>query len=174
MRPPALLLSFVLALLPGPAALADPAPPVTAPGITLNGYGILCRTGTTRREAAPDTSLGYIQIMAAMPEIAFVRQDIPARLDIHFGLIVTSDRDIAGVRSETWKPGASLPEVWYADFTANVPRARGFSFDFAHELQPGLWRMEAFDGATRLYSVEFEVRPGGDLPGLTSDCTLLS
>ena len=166
----------VVALLLAAAAplQADPAPPFAGPGITLDAVGIFCRIGTTRREAAPGTTLGYVQLLEGMPELAFRQQLVPARLGVQFGVIVISDRDIAGVRNETWKPGASMAEVWSADLTAGIPRSRGFSFDFADELLPGVWRMQAFDGATLLYEVEFEVRPADQLPGVGSDCNLLS
>jgi hypothetical protein len=168
--PASLAIVLLLALPVG----AEPAPPFTAPGVSIQAYGIYCRPGTTTREAAPDTSLGYINLIQGLPVIAFRQQEVPARLGIHFGLIVTIDRDIADVRAETWKPGATRPEVWFTDHLADTPRARGFVFEFPEELVTGFWRMEAYDGDTLLYSVEWEVLPGTDLPGVTSDCDLLA
>ncbi|MBK6468130.1 MAG: hypothetical protein IPF96_15700 [Rhodobacter sp.] len=69
---------------------------------------------------------------------------------------------------------AGVPEIWYSDLFADVPSMRGYSFDFEAELIPGLWRMEAWDGETRLYSIDFEVVPPSALPGIGSDCNLLS
>ncbi len=34
--------------------------------------------------------------------------------------------------------------------------------------------MEAYDGDTLLYRVEWEVLPGDQLPGVSSDCDLLA
>jgi hypothetical protein len=153
---------------------ADPAAPVTAPGITINGLGIFCRPGTTTTEPAPETTLGYIHQFPGTPDIAFGQQEVPARLGIHFGVIVTADRDILGVRAETWKPGATRPEIWYADLITGAPRARGFVFEFPEELVPGIWRMDAYDGATLLYRIEWEVLPGSELPGVTSDCDFVA
>jgi Domain of unknown function (DUF3859) len=164
---------LVAVLATGPVA-AEPAAPVTAPGIVIEGAGIYCRTGTTLREEAPGTSLGYIQLFDSQPEFAFRQLQVPARLGVHFGVVVTANRDIAQVRNETWKPGAAQPEVWFADLQADAPKARGFSFDFPEELVTGTWRMMSFDGDTLLYAVEFEVVPGDTLPGVTSDCNLLS
>lgn len=165
-----LVLAACLAL----PAWGEPARPFTAPGVTIQDLGVYCRPGTTTREAAPGTTLGYIHQLSGLPVIAFRRQDVPARLGIHFGVIVMTDRDIPGVRAETWKPGASRPEVWHTDHLAGVPRARGFLFEFPEELVVGTWRMDAYDGETLIYSVEWEVRPGGALPGVTSDCDLMS
>jgi hypothetical protein len=156
------------------AVLAEPAPPMTTPGITIDGFGIYCRPGTTTTEPAPETTLGYIHQFSGLPEIAFHQLEVPARMGVHFGVIVTADRDIAGVRAETWKPGATRPEVWYSDHYADTPRARGFVFEFPEELVTGIWRMDAFDGDTLLYRVEWEVVPGTSLPGVTSDCTFVA
>ena len=164
----------LLAALASTIAFADPAAPVTSPGITFVGLGIYCDADNTKTEAAPGTSLGYIHILPGQPQIAFHQQQVPARLGVHFGVVVVSDRDIADVRNETWKPGADRPEIWHTNLTATVPRARGFVFELADELVTGLWRMDAFDGNTLLYSVEWEVLPGSDLTGVTSDCDLMS
>lgn len=166
---------FLLILLAfGPAAVAEPALPTSSPGIAITAAGIFCAKGTTLRQDAPGTSLGYIQLLHGTPEIAFHQQEVPARLGVLFGVIVTADRDIPEVRNVTWKPGATTPEVWFANLSADVPKSRGFSFDFAEELVPGIWRMEGYEGDRLLYSVEFEVLPGSALPGVGSDCNLLS
>lgn len=151
------------------AALAQ-----TAPGIVLKNVGIYCRPEITGTEAAPDTALGYINLMQGQPEFAFLQTDVPARLGLSFGVEWTSDRDIANVRALTWKPGASTPESWTTEVFANVPKMRGFVFETEDELIIGPWRMEAYDGDTLLYSVTFDVLPGTELPGVTSNCNLLS
>ena len=155
------------------AALAELSSPILGPGITIQEIGIYCAAEDKATEPAPETSLGYIFVLDGIPEFAFKQRQVPARLGISFGLVVTTDRDIPNARIDTWRPGATSPDTWYADFTAGVPRMRGFRFDFADELVTGLWRMEAYDGDTQLYSVTFDVRPGSEMPGVTSDCNLL-
>lgn len=161
------------ALLTGPAN-AELAPITAAPGIKVESLGVYCNVESSGREDAPETDLGYIDLLTGIPEFAFEQREIPARLGISFGLVATSDRDISQARIETTRPGAAKPDIWYSDFIAGEPALRGFSFDFARELTPGIWRMDAFDGARLLYSVEFEVLPGTELPGVSSDCNLLS
>lgn len=156
------------------AALAELSSPIIGPGITLQEIGIYCRADAETTEPAPETTLGYIFLLESMPELAFKQRQVPARLGISFGLVVTADYDITGARIDTWRPGGTKPDVWYSDFAAGVPQMGGFSFDFADELITGLWRMEAYDGDTLLYSVAFDVRPGSEMPGVTSDCNLLS
>ena len=168
------ILLAMLAILPGVAAGAETAPIFTAPGITITDIGIYCRPGTSIKETAPETTLGYVRQLPGTPEFAFRQQEVPARLGVHFGVLVMSDHDIARVRNETWRPGATRPDVWHTDLTASAPRARGFLFEFPDELVTGTWRMDAFDGGTLLYSVEWDVRPGDELPGISSDCDLLS
>ena len=155
-------------------AMAELAPITAAPGIVLEKVGIYCKLETEGREAAPETDLGYIQVLVATPEFAFDQREVPARLGISFGVLATSDRDIAQARIEVRRPGTSKPDIWYSDFFADTPSLRGFSFDFASELTPGIWTFSAHDGDRQLYSVEFEVVPGSDLPGISSDCNLMS
>ena len=163
--------AVVAAALP---VLADPAPPLATPLVTIVEYGIYCRPDVEGTEAAPETSLGYINVFSGLPEFRFQQQQVPARLGVSFGLVVESSVDVAQVRMETWKPGREVPEIWYSDLFADVPSMRCYSFDFEAELIPGLWRMEAWDGETRLYSIDFEVVPPSALPGIGSDCNLLS
>ncbi|OZA18690.1 MAG: hypothetical protein B7Y02_01375 [Rhodobacterales bacterium 17-64-5] len=163
-------LLFVLAT----GAVAETPSPITAPGIVLQSIGIYCRPEIASTEAAPDTALGYINMMAAQPEFVFRQTTVPARLGVSFGLLVVADRDMTGVRVLTWKPGATSPETWTTDIFADEPKMRGFVFEYEEELLTGPWRMEAYDGEARLYSVTFDVVPGSELPGVTSDCNLLS
>ena len=154
--------------------MADPIPPIASPGIQITEYGIYCKPDTERTEDAPETSLAYIQVFTGQPEFRYRQQDVPARLGVSFGVVVVSDVTIPEVRIETWKPGADKPEVWYTEFAAGGESMRGFSFDFEEELLTGMWRMEAWDGDTRLYSVEFDVLPPSSLPGVGSGCAFLS
>ncbi len=168
-----LLVAIVFALLAGPG-LADIAPITTSEGIVIESAGVYCKVESEGREDAPETDLGYIDILSGLPEFAFKQRQIPARLGIAFGLVAISDHDIFQARIETLRPGAAKPDIWYSDFIAGEPALRGFSFDFAHELTPGIWRMDAYDGSRLLYSVDFEVLPGTELPGVSSDCNLMS
>lgn len=166
-------LSGLLILLAHGVFAETPAP-VTGPGIVLQSIGIYCRPEIASTEVAPDTEVGYINLMAATPEFAFRQTEVPARLGVSFGLLVVSDRDIPTVRVVTWKPGAASPETWTTNLLSGEPKMRGFVFETESELITGPWRMEAYDGDTQLYSVTFQVVPGTELPGVTSDCNLLS
>jgi hypothetical protein len=168
------VLPALLSCLSALPSLAELAPIVTAPGVTLEKVGIYCRLEAEGREDAPETDLGYIQLLSGTPDFAFEQREVPARLGISFGILAMSDRDIPQARIEVYRPGTAKPDVWYSDFIAGAPAVRGFSFDFAHELVPGVWRFEAWDDKKQLYSVEFLVLPGSELPGVSSDCNLLA
>lgn len=171
--PPASLLALPAVLAAG-LAMADPAPPEAAPGIVIENHGVHCNVETTGTIAAPDTESGQVNLLSGTPEFAFPGQEIPARLGISFGIVAVPDRDIFNVQFLTWKPGATQPEFWYSDMTADAPHIQGFMFETPPELITGIWRFEAREGETTLYQIEFDVLPGNALPGVTSDCNLLS
>lgn len=172
-RLPLRLLAPLFAVSAG-TALADPAPPTAAPGIVIEAYGVHCNVETEGTQVAPDTESGFINLLSGTPEFTYRRQQVPARIGISFAVVAVPDRDIIDARLVTWKPGATEPEFWYSDMAAGEPTIQGFMFETPPELLPGLWRLEAYEGETLLYSVEFDVLPGSALPGVTSDCNLLS
>lgn len=153
------------------ATRAEPAPPSTAPGIRIVTLGTYCRfSGVRERRADPWLADGYVSIVPGDAVFNFRQQTIPARLGLRFGLLVMSDRDIFNVIYVLWPPGDRRPDVWEGELYANESRFRGESFSDPDDLVPGLWRMEAFDGMTRLYRVEWEVRPPTYAPEITSFC----
>ena len=155
-------------------ALADPAPPTASVLAEIVEYGIYCKPKEAGRVDAPDTALGYINLFEGEFDFRFHQQQVPAQLGMSFGLIIRPAIDVPVARMETYKPGTTAPEVWYTDLHAGEPKTRGFSFDFPEELILGTWRMEGWDGDTRLYSIEFQVVPPSALPGIGPDCNLLS
>ena len=166
----ALVIPFVVAN----PTFAEPAPPVSDPEITLISFGIYCKPPVIDRQEAPDTRLGYIDLLEGTPEIRFQQQEIPARLGVSFGVVVQSPATLDPIRIEVWQPGSTKSESWAGALEAGFDHYSGFSFDTPEELQLGLWRMEAWEGDRRLFSVEFDVVPPSTLPGASSDCDLLS
>ena len=165
---------MLFAVLAAAPALAEPAPPIMAPGIVIEAFGVHCNVEKEGTQAAPGTESGFINLLSGTPEFTHRQQEIPARIGISFAVVALSDRDIFDARLLTWKPGATQPEYWVSDMVAAEPSIQGFMFETPSELIPGLWRLEAYEGDTQLYSVEFDVLPGVQLPGVTSDCNLLS
>lgn len=165
------LLAATLVALP---LWAKPAPPLSDPQITIVDFGIYCRPGIVGQEEAPDTELGYINLFAENPVIRFNQQTVPAALGVSFGVIVRSDIDIFAARMQSFKPGQTEPDIWYAELWAGDETSRGFTFEFEEELVIGTWVQEAWDGDRLLYRVEFEVMPPSALPDEISNCNLMS
>ncbi len=168
------ILAAGLALALATPARAEPHPPVAAPGIEIVAYGVYCQRGSAGRTDAPDAILGYVNIMAGDPDFRFPQQQVPAALNVSFGLAFVPSRTAGRIRMETHIPGRDRPSTWYSDMAAGERKSRGYTFEYPEELVLGLWRLDAWDGATLLYSVEFEVVPPEQFPGIVGDCNPLS
>jgi hypothetical protein len=156
------------------AAMAEPAPPQMSAVIRTMQVGVLCQPRALRTEPAPDTELGYITIAEGKPQIAFAQQVVPDAIGMSFGVSVIPTRSIAVVRMETYRPGQTDPDSFSGVFIAGEEQFHFFSFEFAREQLPGLWRMEAWDGDSLIYRVEFEVVPEGAMPDLVARCRATS
>jgi Domain of unknown function (DUF3859) len=175
-RPMLLLrpITAVFAVFAVTAAFAEPAPPQGSAMTDIVDFGIYCRPSVAGTEAAPDTSLGYVNVLAEDPVFRHQQQEVPAIIGVSFGVLALSHQTILNARMETYRPGKTSPDVWYADMYEGQTKSRGFTFEFEDELLVGLWRMEAWDGDTRLYIIEFDVVPPSALPGIGADCNMLS
>lgn len=167
-------IAALLAVFAATAAFAGPVPPQGSTHVDIVDFGIYCRPEITGTEPAPDTSLGYVNLLGGDTTIRLHQQEIPAILGISFGVIVLPHQTIIGARMETYRPDKADPDIWFADLYEGDQKIRGFTFDFEDEVLPGIWRMEAWDSDTRLYSIEFEVLPPSALPGISADCNMLS
>lgn len=156
------------------AAVAEPSPPQGSAFADIVDFGIYCRPAVTGTQPAPDTTLGYVNVLGGETIIRYRQQQVPATLGISFGVIAQPRRTVLSARMETYRPGRTTPDIWYSDLYEASPSARGFTFEFENELMLGSWRMEAWDGDTQLYSVEFEVVPPAEQPGIGADCNMLS
>jgi hypothetical protein len=158
-----------LLLLAGAARADVPAPEHSADIGTLDAV-IICSPAKTHREPAPGTEAGYIQVPDEAIAITRKGQLVPDALGMAFGVAAISLRDVAPVTMRVYRPGRDQPETYLADFSAGVESTEFFSFDEESERVPGIWTFEAWDGATRLYRVSFEVVPQDAAPGIVADC----
>ena len=169
-----LLFIFAALFSAGQAAAQLPAAPTTSAEITNLSVGVLCSPRVNDRAVAPDTTLGYTNVVAAPRKIGFSQQRVPATLGVSFGVMFTPTHSLMGVRNETYRPGATTPDVYFTDIEAKAGRYRGFAFEYANELIPGMWRMESWQGDTLLYRVEFQVVPEAALPEIQAQCQGMS
>lgn len=152
---------------------ADPAPPMFHAPVILLQHGIFCDTSEGEHLAAPGTQLGYIETAPDDLEISMVRQTLPADIGLAFGVFAQTSRDTP-VTIKVHRPDLKEPETWDSTLWSDAPRPVYFTFDFASEQVPGLWAIEAWEGAQRLYRVEFLVTPAGSDAALSDLCQLMS
>jgi hypothetical protein len=169
-----LILALGLLFCAGTATAGEPAPPTTSADLANFSVGVLCSPRVSDRALAPHTQLGYTNVVAAPRKIGFAQQRVPATLGVSFGVMFTPTHALAGVRNETYRPGATKPDVYYSDIEAKPGRYRGFAFEFPEELIPGLWRMESWQGDKLLYRVDFQVVPEASLPEIQAQCQGMS
>lgn len=166
----ALLLILTSPLRAGPAATE------TSAEITSLEAGVFCALQAMDQRPAPGTLSGWIHVPDS--EIDFHWPDtrvVPARIGIAFGVKsrLTPGLFLSG-EMRVYRPGVSAPETWESSFSAIGDQVGFFRFDREDELLPGIWRLEAWSGETRLYRVDFEVVPAAALPGIAQACGAIS
>ncbi|WP_136645574.1 DUF3859 domain-containing protein [Tabrizicola sp. YIM 78059] len=164
---------LALALLLADAAAADPAPPAAGPLVARLQVGVFCSLDPLNQRPAPGTMSGWIHVPEG--EITFHwpdRQVVPAQLGIAFGVRaqLVPGAFVAMGEMRVWRPGSDRPEVWDSAFGDMGGSVNFFRFDHDTELVPGSWRFEGWDGATQLFSAEFEVVPAEALPEIAQAC----
>jgi hypothetical protein len=166
-------LCLALLALPVAPALADPAPPQPGPLVAEIEVGVFCALQAMDQRPAPGTQSGWIHVPHG--EITFHwpdRQVVPASLGLAFGVKarLVPGAFTADAEMRVYRPGSTVPETWDTSFGDLSPAVSFFRFDHDHELTPGPWRFEAWDGPLQLYSVAFEVVPPAALPEFAQAC----
>jgi hypothetical protein len=167
-------LAIALVLASFTVAAADPARPFVAKDLTGFSAGVLCTPGAATRTSAPQTQVGFTNLVKGTPQIRFLQQKVPAALGVSFGVVFNPDKPLLGVRNLTYRPGAARPDIYYGDISGQPGRYRGFGFEYPEELQTGLWRFEAWQGDRLLYLAEFEVVPAAAMPEMVAQCQGMS
>lgn len=151
---------------------ADPAPPKFDPAVASLRVGVFCALQAMDRRPAPGTLSGWIHVPES--EIDFHwpdRQVVPAAIGLAFGVkSVMAPGTFAKGQMRVYRPGSSAAETWDSTFADTSEQFAFFRFDRTDELIPGLWRFEAWEAETMLYSVEFEVVPAAALPEIAQAC----
>lgn len=153
-------------------ALSDPAPPQADPLVASLKVGVFCALQAMDQRPAPGTLSGWIHVPDGVIDFHWPdRQIVPASIGLAFGV---KSQMIPGVfasgEMRVYRPGSSTPETWDSTFSDTGEQFGFFRFDREDELLPGLWRFEAWEGGTQLYSVEFEVVPAAALPEIAQAC----
>lgn len=167
-----LILSLALSL----PLRAEPALPQANPMVASLKVGVFCALQAMDQRPAPGTISGWIHVPDGMIDFHWPdAQVVPAVIGLAFGV---KSRMVPGVftsgEMRVFRPGASAPETWDSTFSDTGEQFGFFRFDREDELIPGLWRFEAWEGETQLYSVEFEVVPAAALPAIAQACGAVS
>jgi hypothetical protein len=164
-------LAFLLAL--ATPAWAEPAPPAPGPQVARLEVGVFCALQAMDQRPAPGTASGWVHVPDGPIDFHWPdRQVVPAALGLAFGVKARMQPGVFVAYGEmrVWRPGTDGPEVWDSTFNDMEGVLNFFRFDYDHELVPGIWRFEAWEAGTLLYSVEFEVVPAEALPQIAQAC----
>ena len=171
--------AVVIALLLGAPALAQEPqgnPRLSAEIGTLD-YGIYCAQEPERRDPAPDTASGHLNIVPVIPDFQFRQKLVPAEIGIGFGVLATAaegmlhDQVTVTVTHPPYPDSGIEVERWITDVEDSGPSLMGFSFDSEDELILGEW---TFSAATQdgdeLFHIAFEVVQAELMPQVISTC----
>ena len=138
--------------------------------------GIICKEGDRRREAAPDTRSGYIEVLEGPSRLGLSARRIPAVPGLGFGVVarMSETEEALGVTLVVTHPpmGAegTVRESWQSDFLPGESIVNFFSFDLPEERVTGPWTMEALYQGRVLYTARFEVVDPAAMPDFVSPC----
>lgn len=168
-------LALLLALAGGPVT-AEPARPAPGPLVATLKVGVFCALQAMDQRPAPGTLSGWIHVPDGIIDFHWPdRRVVPAAIGLAFGVKSQMAPGIfATGEMRVYRPGSSTPETWESGFSDTGEQFAFFRFDREDELIPGLWRFEAWEGDTRLYSAEFEVVPAAALPEIVNACGAIS
>lgn len=151
--------------------------PRISPGIGELVYGIYCAQEPERRDPAPDTASGHLNIVPVIPEFQFRQKLVPAEIGIGFGVLATAapglihDPVTVTVTHPPYPDTGIEVESWTSDIEDLGPSLMGFSFDTPNELLLGEWTFSATtaDGE-ELFHIAFEVVQPELMPQVISAC----
>ena len=139
-------------------------------------YGIYCAEEPDRRDPAPATASGMINIVPLIPDFQFRQTLVPADIGIGFGVIASVlpgmfyDPVTVTVTHPPYPDTGIEVEQWVTNID-DGQNLMGFSFDHASELVLGEWTFtaQALDGE-ELFHIAFEVVAPEVLPQVISNC----
>ncbi|QXT39701.1 DUF3859 domain-containing protein [Gymnodinialimonas ceratoperidinii] len=175
MRLPVIASLLCLCLTLPVAGQSDRAARVS-PRLAAFDYGIYCAQEPERRDPAPATASGEINIVPAIPNFAFNQRIVPAEIGIGFGVLVSAPLGALyePVTVTVTHPPYSRENITVEQWVTDVDDGRnlmGFSFDHEFELVLGEWTFSAttLDGE-ELYHIAFEVVAPEAMPQVVSAC----
>jgi hypothetical protein len=166
--------SLLVCLLLAAPAQADPDPPSHAVSVNIQQLGVICKPTNFDLLDAPQTQGGSVKTYDGAPVFVAKGQKVPALAGISFGVQFTVSHDVAKLRYMISLPDWNRRDIWEISTTADRINHQGYSEGPEAPPEPGIYLLEAWDGDTQLYAVEFEVVPAAQMPGINSVCDLVS
>lgn len=176
MRALRLPLTIAVALIPFALPADAQSTPRVSPLLDEFIYGLYCAQEPERRDPAPATASGVINIVPLIPDFQFRQQLVPAEIGIGFGVIASTppgtlyDPVTVTVTHPPYAETGIEVEQWVTDI-GDGQNLMGFSFDHASELVLGEWTFtaETLDGV-EMFHIAFEVVAPEFLPQVISSC----
>lgn len=158
------------------ATLGRAAPDMVSTAIRDIEIGIVCAPDPIGSRPAPNTIAGVTHEIDQSPKFVSGSQIVPAEIGVGFGARVQA-RDVNGIDGVTVvvthppMGDAGTTEQRFQSRVSGVSRSFSFyQFDYAYELQPGIWTFAAEHNGKQLYHATFEVVAPGTAPGLADIC----
>jgi hypothetical protein len=141
--------------------------------VEIVDFGAFKREPEEPRTAAPDTSSGYVNVVAAetTPELLHRTDHIDGAVGSTFGLLFRAERtmdddgDLAPIRIRVLHPPTTNPQTgnvtstdeWDAPANLGIVRFTGWTFDAPWEIVPGTWTIEILQDGQVMARKEFTV-----------------
>jgi len=138
--------------------------------------GIVCAPETIGTSPATNTVAGVTNAIEEDPPFVSLTRRVPAVLGFGFGIkaMAMDANGIAPVTMTITHPAMTQTKTTQQSFDTLIsgidPSLTFYQFDFAYELLPGRWVMEATQGDTVLYRAAFQVVAPNKVPELASVC----
>lgn len=162
--------SLLLALWAAPAA-AEVA--FDAGAILDAQAGIFCSTKTDRRDPAPGTVSGYIDIVEDM-ELRARTTVVPIVQGLTFGVSYTGARDVGDVTSVIRHPPfrglGRTEQTTERTVLEGVTTIALYTFDHGYEMVAGPWSIEVVEGGRTVLTASFEAVAPTSAPDLVGLC----
>jgi hypothetical protein len=141
--------------------------------VEIVDFGAFKREPEEPRKDAPDTSSGYVNVVAAetTPKLIHRTDHIDGAVGSTFGLLfraqgTTNDEgELAPIRIRVLHPPTTNPQTgnvtgtdeWNAPANLGIVRFTGWSFDAPWEIVPGTWTIEILQDGVVMARKEFTV-----------------
>ena len=149
---------------------------MTSPLLFSHQAGVICAPEVIGTNPAPDTVAGVTNSISEEPPFISNGRRVPAVMGVGFGIkaMAVDPIGMTPVTMTITHPAMGNKKIKRQSFATRIsgenPSLTFYQFDYAYELLPGLWTMEAMYGDTLIYRTTFKVVPPHQIPELAKVC----